>query len=1515
WTQGQAIVERYGPKHFPMQGRGLTQVDLRIYKIDPESRNFWPFPSEPLAVDEESRPPMPGEEPGYGQDLTAQIRLLGSPHVSQIISLPINERSANSLFGLDLAQYLERISGKNAPGTYLVGYRLLGSTTRRIYVRMTVTDLSLSTVEEEHAVTFIVTSLSTGRPLVGAEVIIEGEKTYDEQFVQLIRGRTDNAGMFRYEHTSRIETGVGRIRVVYSGDQLVIDPENPPPHFMNNHWFGSSGSWLSWISSEPRNVKDQVRRRGYIFTERPVYRPEEPVHIMGYIRLLQQGRILADDSGRKRYVIVTAPGSKQWSYPVQLSGNGAFYIKFDEKDLPTGDYTAVIRDEISGENLSSVSFKKEAYRVPRFEVNITGPDRVPVDRAFSVTLTADYYAGGRVVGQDVIWEITKYPYSIRPRGLPGFIFSTDENFSGGRIYSYEGASTRRDKTDTNGSAVLSIDPSTDQEGVPRRYMIEGTVVGADTQTVTAVKQVLAVPSFAIGLKLDRFLKDTRVIKPEIIIIDHDEKPLSGKALSVRLYHREWHSYISESDFTTGQVKYNTDVVDKLLVENKYTSLDSPLAISLQVDEAGVYVVEVLAKDNLGRLQKLQQDLYVAGDTPVAWKQAYANVFETSLDKKIYAPGEKADILLKSPFQDAMALIVVEGPNKNEYYWVEVKNGQGIFTLPITAEMVPKIPVHALLMRGRLPDTGDIFTGRVDRGKPIAMANTTWISVDPVAFQAKVTLEHEKTALPGSQLKLRIRLTDAYGKAANGEVALWLVDRAVLALGEEKSLNPLSSFIDPVYSYLRFRETRNEIVGNIPIQELPGGGGWDEAERSATSAMDKMEGEELFRRTTVRRNFQTVPYYNPSIKVVNGYAEITIALPENLTDFAIRAVATIGHDKFGAGASVVSIRLPVIVQSALPRFVRPGDQFTAGGIGRIVEGAGGAGLAAVQVKGLQLLGKEGVTQDSRQFVWKEQLPEKVFFPFVAPRSLSYEDDREVTVRIAVERKQDGANDGFEMKLPVRFDNTMQRMERFTAITPGQKLDMPAPSLPMRKGTVRQSVILTYEMDMVKLLQSMYFLKAYVHGCTEQRVSKLYPNIALKDALAQIGLAEEYKVSDLEFAELVAFLETTLTENGLYSFWPGSGGYVSLTAYVVEFLIAARDSGLTVPAKLLDRPIAALKAALRSDYNYFISGQTLRERVEALVALSTARQFNEQYAYDLLSQAQNADLYTKAKILRIFLANNKSSIAGVKDLQNSVWQSTVFQKRGAEELFTGFQYTNNDRWGGLVLSSEVRTMAQVIRALYRLDPQNRRIQLIKDYLVAKGDSSGWGSTNNNTEALLAFADILAQRVVNRGNHVYELSHGGKTTTISTNGHNVSQFVFRDDSLGSIKYVSGDTLTMPYAWMVVDYIPEATGDNLPAESNGFSVSRELIEYSADKKIVARRPVKKSETQQFVLETVVEEHVTIVNPETQNFIAVVVPIAAGFEIMNPNLATSSKEAVPAGRLTQAPSYASYGDDQVIFY
>lgn len=1503
WMESKAILERYGPQFLPMEGRNMEQVDLRVYKIDPLNRNFWPFSSEPIAIDEKIRPRGPGEEPKYATHMKQQIKLLGSPLVSRIVPLPFKTGSGKVKFGLDLKKLLGKISGKNKPGTYLVGYRTIGSSTTRYYTRIQVTNLCLSTVEEESAITFVVTSLKSGEPIQGSKIQVEGYKK--GKWEKVISGKTDNSGKYRYIHYKRIDHQIRRILVSKDEDKLVLDPENPPPHFLNNHWYNSYNTWLSWLNQNPRNIKSKSVRKAHILTERPVYRPDEPVHIKGYVRLRKQGKIILDSQKRLRSVKINGPGGKRWTYPVKLTSYGSFYVKFDEKDLPTGNYSASICDDKEYITMDTVRFKKESYRIPRFEVRLTGPDRVPQDAPFKLYMTAAYYAGGRVVGQEVSWHVTKFHYRFNFKKHPGYLFSSDERFGGAQYFRSLGSQTKEDITDDNGSAFIEIDPTTEKDSQPKRYVVEVTVRGADEQSVTRTKSVLALPPFVLGLKMARFMKSGTIIKPEVIILDHNGKIHAGRKFHLRLLQRQWHSHLRESDFTTGKAKYITDVVDELIFEKDYISEAGEKTIKLTVKESGVYVVEISATDHMGRVQKVLADLYLAGETPMAWKKPKSNVFETSMDKKIYDPGDKASILLKSPFQNAHAIVIVEGPISNTYHWVRISSGQAVFVLPITANMNPRVPVHVLLMRGRLSIKNKIYKkGKEDRGKPISMANTTWVNVRPKANQLNIALKHKKKYLPGQTAVMTVLLYDPDNKPLNGEVTFWLVDRAVLALGKEKALNPLPSFIEIVNTMLRIRDTRNEVVGDLSIEELSGGGGVE-----GGVLAEKLRA--LFKHVTVRKLFKSVPYFNPNIRVINGKAQIKIKLPENLTDFAIRAVATDGHGRFGAAKSMLSIRLPLIIQSALPRFVRPGDSFVAGGIGRVVEGDPGSGRAELQVEGLKVGGNTKVAIN-----WVKDKPEKIYFPLSVPLDIKDIKDKKVCIRLAVKRDNDGAMDAFEVYLPVRKDKDMGRVEKFINLKSNQTIDFPFPKGKIRPGSIKQTMLLTCKPELIKMLAGLNFLARYEHGCTEQRISKLLPELALKDVLSHIGRGSRSKEMTPYMKETLKFLETTIQSNGLYSCWPGSRGYVSLTAYVVDFLVMARNQGYKFKDALLNRAVSALKDSLRSDYSNFIDGYSFIERAEALNALSNAGYFDQSYGYDLMTRAINMDLYSEAKILYTFLDKDKTNKKAIERLTKDLWKSLVFKLRNGKEVYHGLQYRSRS-WGGLILSSEVKTLSNVARSLYHAQPSNKRIKLLMHELISRGIGDGWGSTNANASAIMALGEVLKNNLSCKEKYEVKLLFGSKIKEIDTMGKVVTRISNKYNIPGKIRLTKGipDSKNPLLAWLYVDYIPAGTGDRIRARNKGFVVDRELLVYKSMDKPPIRNRVNANKKIYIDIGTIVEDHIRVINSKHRYYVAIKAPFAAGFEPMNPNLATSPKEAKPDGIFTKKPDYSIYSDDSVIFY
>jgi uncharacterized protein YfaS (alpha-2-macroglobulin family) len=121
--------------------------------------------------------------------------------------------------------------------------------------------------------------------------------------------------------------------------------------------------------------------------------------------------------------------------------------------------------------------------------------------------------------------------------------------------------------------------------------------------------------------------------------------------------------------------------------------------------------------------------------------------------------------------------------------------------------------------------------------------------------------------------------------------------------------------------------------------------------------------------------------------------------------------------------------------------------------------------------------------------------------------------------------------------------------------------------------------------------------------------------------------------------------------------------------------------------------------------------------------------------------------------------------------------------------------------------------------------------------------------------------------------------------------------------------------YVWVTSEYIPDIPGDQYEALNEGFVTTREHLIYDGDGYLQSRRDVIPRQSVRYPLEQVVEEHVQVINPESRAFVAVRVPLASGFEPMNPELATAPREAFPKGRLSLQPSYADYADDSVTYY
>ena len=1498
WDVPQGIVERLGPQMVPLRGRGYDRADVRVYPIDPLSRDFWPFPRAGLATSDDRPPPLPGNEPAHyvqpgpisGDAIAERIIALGSPAASEMLPLPIHRGGVDAKFGLDLAPVLAKVAGPQAPGTYLVGLRTVDGATRQ-WARLQVTDLSLTGVEEADRVHFTVTSLATAQPVAGAEIHLDGLR--DGRFITLAQGVTAADGSWTMpaplaRGRDGEDSDIRRIVVVKATDTLVVEPGRGPQVYADGRWSKPDTPWLDWTTGDLADRRPKPQTLCHVFTERPIYRPEEPVLIAGMIRRYERGT-LAYASGAGD-VVVTGPGDQEWRIPAPLDDIGGFHVRFDQKTDATGDYSIQYQPK-DGEPCGGVTVKKEAYRLPTFEVALSGPQRTPLDAPFQVNLVARFFAGGLLSDRPITWRVTQTPYVWTPPnpkegGREGFLFSSDSRFSGDATFRSTPVLSREAKTDSGGSAQLTLDPTIEPTAQPRQYLVEGTVTGDDDIQVRGVQRVTALPPFVLGVKAPRYVDRLGALDPEVVALDGEGHEVSGLAMTVKLVHRQWNSVLEASDFAQGSAKYQTQVLDETVAERQVTSGPAAIPVHFGVDEAGVYLVEVTATDKAGRTQTVRVDLFMSGDTPVTWQRPPAQTVTVSTDKDRYDPGETATLLIQSPFQTARALAIVEErEGRFRYDWVDVANGVGRYQVPIRKAQVPKLAVHFLLMRGRLAAPVSA-TQPFDQGKPTTLAATKWVSVNPLDNRVTVSFDAPAEARPAQEFDLVLHLADGRGRPVAGEATVWMVDQAVLSLAKEAPLDPLPAFIPARPSTMAARDTRNMAFGVIPLTETPGG---DE------------NGDFGMANISVRKNFTPVPLYVPRVKVgPDGTARVHVKLPDSLTVFMIRAEAVSGPDEFGFGTGQMKVRQPLVAQPALPRFVRPGDSFAAGLIGRVVEGPGGAGQAAISVDNLAVAGDKQAAVN-----WDGQRPARTDFAVTVPEPPA--GTATARVRFLLQRISDRASDAVQVDLPIRPDRPAVHARDLLATGPGGALDIPALANPARPASYRRSVTLATDPVVVRLVSAAGSLTRPAVDGAAQRLALARAELALLPFTPLMDAAGLRTRVASDVAGAVASVKLATDDDGLVAFFPHTTGSVWLTAQAYRVLVAAGRAGLPVDKPMADRMANVLQAALRSDYPHLLGDAELFERVTALLALADGGKLSPEYAAELARRApqlRTGSVADVAIVLSRLPAADQALLGGVLD---TMWNRVNLLSQGGKPVYAGLQDQPAD---ALILPSEARSLAQVVQAAAAAAPNDPRGAVVRTALVNLANGQGWGSTEATAAAMQALAAA------------WQAPPAPVQAAITLPGNSAKGVLDRDHPLlQASTTVLGPAHVQAAAGMVAlaatDYVPLPPGDQARAEQHGFVLTRTLFRVPPAQGAV-QPPMVKLEPEadgaiHLSIGDVVEEQDELVNPEARTQVALRLPMPAGLEPLNPALATAPAEAQPSAAPTLAPSYASYGDDEVV--
>lgn len=1181
-------------------------------------------------------------------------------------------------------------------------------------VLLNLTDLGLTTKFSGNSGLAWVTRLSDGRPQPGAEVIVRKRSgpvlwrgTTDDQGLVSMPGRARLLGDKSETQTPNAEEEEG------SGEQqrlLVFARLGNDVTFADPERSGSFAPWSFGVSSA--YTPHELSLRGFLHTDRGLYRPGDTVHSRGLARLLELGKGLTVPTQTSAAVTIYDPRGEQiLRQDVALSRFGGFNLDYTLSEASAlGDYR--IQAALPQGNFSE-TFTVEEFRANTFEVKMSSP----VTAAFagdelSLSALGNYFYGAPVRSAQISFRVHSRSRWVDFKDYPEFEFGTGygsyyDDYDDYSPYGQEAFITEQTlKLDSKGQADIKVALPKEQFTSPSTLLVSATVQDETNQTVSA-NLTLPLHRARLYLGIDSGGWTAPMGKPQktrLVALNPDGKPIASNVkFSVKKH--SWSCAWERWGYTGS---YRCEEKVEPTVEANLSLSTGPLDHEVTYPSAGEYTLMLEGKDAKGNEVKTSRRVWVWGDGDGGWRADDSGQFKIIADKANYRVGDTAHLVLQSSTKGATVLVTVERDGVlDQRVLGELPQGQTI-DVPITSAFAPNAYVSVVLARGR--------TGDGSRGLPKTTMGVVNLPVNTDDKRLHVQVETDQAEYrPGQPVTATLHVKDSAGRPVEAEVALAAADEGVLSLIDFKTPDPLTTFFR-AWGLGVTTASQYERLAQVPA---PG------QERYVTG------GDSAGAPGTFRSRFRATAYWNPAVMTnAEGVAKVTFDSPDNLTAFRLMAVAADTQDHFGSSDKRFVVNKPVQLLSALPRFTAVGDLFDAAVMVTNDTQAAATGRVQFWTEG-------GVTSDAGPGPQSKEISVpsggrlRVAFPVRASATGS------AKLRFGLELGAE--RDGLEQVIPVRYPTSEETLVVSEGSTDSR---VQIPVIPP-EGTLAGSATLDVSVDpdgLAGLEDSLRDLIQYPYGCLEQTTSRLIPLVAVQELTKASALEELQGERVRNYIEIaIAKIYRHQTASGGFGLWPGSEEEPYLTAYALWGLSLAKEAGYKVNENVVKRGVDYLRYSLTSE-NMSSHGHTemgeLGSRAFALYVLTVLKQPEAGHTTALAERADKLPTYGQAFLARALASVVGEAHASVGNLL-SRWapvgsaSSALIQEADAPQV----------HW---YWSSNVRSTAVVLDTLVALRPGDARIpRLVKGLLDERRGQGSWDTTQEQLYALVALTHYAKAR----------------------------------------------------------------------------------------------------------------------------------------------------------------------------
>ncbi|HWG16729.1 MAG TPA: alpha-2-macroglobulin family protein, partial [Acidobacteriaceae bacterium] len=1122
---------------------------------------------------------------------------------------------------------------------------------------------------------------------------------------------------------------------------------------------------------------------GYVYTERPVYRPTHTVHWKAILRE-HDGNSLKLPAPGSVHVVITDENQKAvFDKQMPLSGAGDVTGDFDlPKDAALGYYTIIVGDQQN--NAIAGGFHVEDYRKPEYRVQVNaGRKRVLEGATMPVTIDSRYFFGEPVANARVKYRVyhERHYWWGEEEGSASDETGSDagednSDTNNANAYSGDEEAEKTGKLDANGTMVVQVPTQVDKNGVAHPdydYTVEAGVTDAANREITGRGKFLATYStFRVNVEpVSYAVHAGDNAKFRVTAVDYDDKPVSTD-VHVQLVFRHYENGTTptiqgaSADVTTDATGH---AVGSLPVGTpKYSSAE---------------IVATAAAVQSGTRDPADESyLWIMGAGEMDWSSSYGST-QIVADKKSYAPGDTAHLSIVSESEGFYALVLTQGYALQKR---EVMHSDGktlSFDLPITTNSQPNITVQALFIK----DNTLYQAEKVLKVPPAQQQLNVQITPSRDVFQPQQTAAYD------------VVTTDHGGKPVSAELSFGVVDEAIYSLYPDSSGDMVRALYPQRYAESSVSSSLDyyfsgEAGVKSPLLALRNA-------RYHPQLAQVKPGNEA--KPRVRKAFPDTAYWAPDIHTdSSGRAHVAFSFPDSLTTWRATVRAITADSKAGSAISRVLVRKNVLVRMGTPRFMIKGDEITLPVIVHNYLDTAKQATVSLKVEGLDAVAgsQQSVSIPSRgeaTTLWKLRASQVG------------------TAKLTASAVTDAESDALEISFPVEPAGVAKTLAQSGVIAQAAQQASAAIAFPGNSDAAAHSLRIEVSSSIAgSLFSALDYLTSYPYGCTEQTMSSYLPNVIVADTLQRLKVNARIDPGELR-AKMQAGLERLKDyqhDDGGWGWWKEDESRVYMTAYVVsgigmgsQFMPLNDDQ-----RQMLNRGKSYLRKQLDEH-------PRMRPELRAAVvyALAEAGETNFGAALDEQWSRRN-DLEPEALAmtgLAMLQAHDARATEVAKLLAGEAKkQGELVSWKGSYVPLLDTEYTN-----------DAEATAYAVRLIAKVDAGNALLPGAGQWLMlARNGGEWWDSTEQTAMVLFGLVDYLSASQELTSDFIVD---------VLVNGHSVStrHFTAADAVSGSSLAIDVDAAHLAPGTNNVQIVRRSGGGRVYWSARGEFYSTEKKDFQA--------------------------------------------------------------------------------------